>query len=187
MPRKRYVYAESFEELVSEYLELKKNYPSSKFKPLSERSFIRYEIQVVESLINRHHSKSYVVLRGRLELFKLYLEGELEKTVISAPETSVSANPSKDIIIQWNENKNVIISIFSQLKKIHTKKQEPLISNSNEEIAQFLKNYFSVFDKTKTTTIVRTLEDEDKHPKKLDRKVEIILGNPGEIDHLNPE
>jgi hypothetical protein len=74
--------------------------------------------------------------------------------------------------IVWNGQKNVLIDIFYQYKREYTKDKKPIISNSNEEIAHFLKNTFSCFENTKIDTIKTQLNKSDR-PKKAENRLKI--------------
>ncbi len=74
-------------------------------------------------------------------------------------------SPQNRITIQWNGQKNVLADIFRQLKGINNKEGkdgEPLISNSYEEIAVFLKENFSCYIDTELSTILTTLKKGDR-------------------------
>lgn len=79
----------------------------------------------------------------------------------------------------WNGQKNALCDIFRQLKNIHNSKNEPLISNSYDEIAHFLKLNFDCFESNELSTIVGMLKKD--HPKlKQSNKIEIKCLNPEE-------
>jgi len=68
------------------------------------------------------------------------------------------------IKLNWNAQKNVLIDIFRQLKKCKTSTGELILTNSNTEVAIFLKNGFSCFEETKISTIEGVL-DKTARPK----------------------
>lgn len=68
------------------------------------------------------------------------------------------------IKLNWNAQKNVLIDIFRQLKKCKTSTGELILTNSNTEVAIFLKNGFSCFERTKISTIEGVL-DKTARPK----------------------
>jgi len=82
---------------------------------------------------------------------------------------------SNRVIIQWNEQKNVLTDIFRQLKRITNKEGKPIIGNSIEEIALFLRDNFSCFENTKLSTIQYTLKNSefDLNTPKTSRRINI--------------
>ncbi|MES2138899.1 MAG: hypothetical protein V4511_04285 [Bacteroidota bacterium] len=75
------------------------------------------------------------------------------------------AQLNSHVIIKWNEQNNVLIDMIKQLKNIYNKDNEPLIPNSCEEIAVFLKNNFDCFSDTKLSTITTQLKSNNARPK----------------------
>lgn len=76
-----------------------------------------------------------------------------------------SQQTNNNIVIKWNEQSNVLTDIIKQLKTIYNKDSEPLIANSYEEVAVFLKNNFSCFAETKLSTITTQLKNNNNRPK----------------------
>jgi len=67
--------------------------------------------------------------------------------------------------LTWNANHNVLYDLFRQLKNISGKdKTNPLIPNSAEEVALFLKQSFTNFEKTKLSTITTQLKHNKDNP-----------------------
>jgi hypothetical protein len=93
----------------------------------------------------------------------------------SAPETIDSKQNkalSTPIKINWQGQSNSLIYLFRQLKLNFNKDNEPLVSNSYDDLAIFLKENFSCFNDVKITTIVRQLMQPQK-PKKTSKKIEL--------------
>jgi hypothetical protein len=74
--------------------------------------------------------------------------------------------------LDWNGQRNVLIDIFYQYKREYTKDKKPIVSNSNEEIAYFLKNAFTCFENTKVNTIKTQLNKSDR-PKKTEKRIKV--------------
>jgi hypothetical protein len=74
--------------------------------------------------------------------------------------------------LDWNGQRNVLIDIFYQYKRTYTKDKKPVLSNSNEEIAYFLKNAFTCFENTKVDTIKTQLNKSDR-PKKTENRIKV--------------
>lgn len=96
------------------------------------------------------------------------LKGQVLALSLKIGQNSISYQKLK-----WNLNSNLLIDLFYQLKRINTGGNKSLIPNSNADIALFLKNNFSVFDKTKISTIELQLNKTER-PKSKDR---IIIHN----------
>jgi len=89
---------------------------------------------------------------------------EIEKRRNVIDHAEPTPEPQKNgtrIIIQWNEQSNVLTDIFRQLKQLTNKNHEPIVGNSNEEIALFLKENFSCFENTKLSTIQTMLKNTE--------------------------
>ena len=82
---------------------------------------------------------------------------------IANPQSNLMTNNLK---LNWNGNKNVLIDIFYQLKRIKGKDNNFLITNSNEEISQFLKENFDCFANTKLSTIMGQLKSSQRPNKR---------------------
>lgn len=80
----------------------------------------------------------------------------------------------KSFKLNWNGQSNVLIHVFYELKKAKGKANKPLLINTNDEIAVFLKENFTCFEKTKLNTIVSQLKKKEPS-KKSDTKIEIWL------------
>ena len=72
--------------------------------------------------------------------------------------------------LSWNGQNNILIDIFYQLKRINNSKKEPLLPNSNEDIALFLKNNFECFNDTKLSTISGVLKKSER-PLKSEKRI----------------
>lgn len=72
----------------------------------------------------------------------------------------------------WNGQKNALCDIFRQLKNMYNTSNEPLVSNSYDEIAQFLKLNFDCFSNNELSTIVGMLKKE-QHKLKQSHKIQI--------------
>ncbi len=83
----------------------------------------------------------------------------------------VTAAPN--LKLNWQGQSNSLTYLFRQLKTQTNSKGEPLISNSYEEIAEFLKNNFNCYESVKIATIGGQLKKSAK-PKKA-RKVEFFV------------
>lgn len=95
------------------------------------------------------------------------------KELATEPEPIQPPNNNK-IVIQWNENKNVLTDIFRQLKQITNKEGKPVIGNSLDDLAIFLRDNFSCFSNTELSTIHTSLKnrkDDSTTPKKTDRRI----------------
>ena len=97
------------------------------------------------------------------EQYSTYLE------LIKLDKDSQYTNNSS-VKLNWNGQKNVLIDIFYQYKRANTKEKKPILSNTNEEIAYFLKNAFTCFENTKIDTIKTQLNKSDR-PKKTEKRI----------------
>ena len=76
----------------------------------------------------------------------------------------------------FRSQNNVLIDLFKQLKTIYVD-GKPLISNSNLEIATFLKESFTCFEKTKITTIEGVINRNPGMPNgrpRQDKRIELV-------------
>ena len=76
--------------------------------------------------------------------------------------------------LNWNGNNNSICYLFRQLKNFTNEKGLPLIPNTYDEIASFLKENISEFKNMEHSTILRLLNTDEK-PKKATKKIEIYI------------
>ncbi len=76
---------------------------------------------------------------------------------------------NSNIKLKWNGQKKALTDIFKQLKMINNKLNEPLIPNSYEDIAVFLKNNFEIFSSTELSTIQTTLRTNSLPPNTTNR------------------
>ena len=83
-----------------------------------------------------------------------------------------SPAPVNKAKLNWNGDSNILCSILRQLKNSVNGDNQPLIPNSYKEIALFLKENISEYDKVKIATIERLL-NTDEIPKKADKKLVI--------------
>lgn len=92
------------------------------------------------------------------------------------PESEVSNDSIIPALskLQWNGQNNALIYLFRQLKLNNNNDNEPLIANSYEDLAVFLKGNFSCFNDVKVTTIVRQLMKDEK-PKKASKRIELYI------------
>lgn len=132
----------------------------------------RKEIKSKVPIMSQSQGVEYPVNKEMKKYIEKWLEGkEDEPSVgdINRVDTRLNSN----VIIKWNENSNVLTDVFRQLKNIYDKNKEPLIPNSYEELAVFLKNNFSCFSTTKISTIQTQLKNGNTRPKS-DRIIEIV-------------
>jgi hypothetical protein len=87
---------------------------------------------------------------------------------------SLTRQTDSDIKINWQGQSNSLTYLFRQLKNTVNENKEPLISNSYDEIAIFLKNNFLNFEKVKLSTVLGQLKKPQK-PAKAVRKVVIYV------------
>jgi hypothetical protein len=83
-------------------------------------------------------------------------------------------NSSTNKLLNWTGEKEVLSEIFVKLKLATNRDGEPLLTNSYEDIAYFLKRNFAVYHNTEISTIAGTLK---KLPKKIlkDKKDKVTL------------
>lgn len=110
----------------------------------------------------------YIYLEKELKFWENYIEEEEEET---PPGTEFKQK------LTWNGNQNVLYDLFRQLKNIAGKdKTNPLITNSAEEIAIFLKQSFTNCENLKVSTITAQLKNNQYNPNnrpKQGRRIEI--------------
>ena len=182
------IYKASQVEMNSDYNSFKKNYYNKikKYKTLREKfEYISSELKALyyeKIKIDEHYFKStkpedrvnsynliFEVIESLIEFLKeqysIYLE------LIKLDKDSQYTNNSS-IKLDWNGQRNVLIDIFYQYKRTHTKDKKPILSNSNEEIAYFLKNAFTCFENTKVDTIKTQLNKSDR-PKKTENRIKV--------------
>jgi hypothetical protein len=93
----------------------------------------------------------------------------------SEPQQQQNENTIQPLIkINWNGNNNVLSDIFIQLKLMSNQKGESLITNSDNDLAVFLKSNFTCFENTSLATIEKTLSNskQGKRPHK-DKRIDI--------------
>jgi hypothetical protein len=98
---------------------------------------------------------------------------------IENPSMKKSNNASTTPKLIWNGNKNTLIDIFYQLKNMPAMKGNkalPLLDNTYEEIAIFLKENFETFKETKVKTIETVLTKGDQKPTKPNGKISLVRG-----------
>lgn len=93
--------------------------------------------------------------------------------ILNTSNSIIKSNTVK-IKLNWQGQSNTLTYLFRQLKTATNKKGEPLISNSYEDIAQFIQDNFEGFDTVKISTILGQLKKTEK-PQKADKKIEIFL------------
>lgn len=94
------------------------------------------------------------------------------------PSTISIQNPSMEprFKLTWNGDSNTLIHLFKQLKvKPSPKGNETLISNSYEDIAQFLKDNFTCFNSTDLATILRQIQNNKLNPKRNPLKLDELI------------
>jgi len=98
--------------------------------------------------------KSYEKLTNLDEYFKLYNEDTAEKQTYQTMQK-----------LDWNGQQNVLYDLFRQLRNIVGKnKQNPLLTNSIEEIALFLKQSFNNLENVSLSTIASELRNNNAKP-----------------------
>ena len=93
------------------------------------------------------------------------------------PMPEISKEPKHEqnpVKLNWQGQSNSLIHLFRQLKNNHNKARQPLIPNSIEEVALFLKNNFECFEDVKISTIAGQLK-KNTAPKKANKKIELIV------------
>ncbi len=160
---------------------MNKRYKNELEFALDQRARLLQSMQKVENNTNDTHQKPYLpIWQFNVEYFnkkllELYQKIEAKNDIteysefilyqlkeIVDPENidlKISANKIK---LNWKGNNNVLIDIFYQLKRIPTKSKDCLITNSNEELAQFLKESFDCFEDTKLSTITGQLKSSTR-------------------------
>jgi len=113
------------------------------------------------------------IVKSEIEKNKYLLEMENNNNanILNMENTKNSTPlPTQLKKLKWNGQKNILIDIFYQLKKLNNDKSQPLLPNSNEDIALFLKNSFECFDDTEISTIVGVLKKSER-PKKSEKRI----------------
>ena len=99
-----------------------------------------------------------VIKEHNLDRSKLGLEPD---TTPEPPQVQQNENIVQPLVkIRWNAPKNVLTSIFVQLKQMNTNHNSPVIDNSYEDIALFLKTNFDCYQDTEISTITTTLKSQ---------------------------
>lgn len=147
-----------------------------------DRVYSLYQLEGIREAMNsKHKNSSKEALQAFYTAFMELLNSVYnvsERPSIDAPK-EIAPPPSNSPTLIWNGNKNTLIDIFYQLKMMTTKKGGsylPILDNTNEEIADFLKANFAVFKSTTTKTIETTLSRADLRPKKSTGKISLIEG-----------
>lgn len=132
-----------------------------------ELSFQEAQVKELNALGTKRSTTESRILAQAQSLVK-YIETKMGKN-----ESIVNNPQGNSLKIQWNDQKNVLIDLFKQLKTIHGKDKKPLISNSYEDITEFLLNNFSCFDNNARSTILTQLKrkSEIKTGKQIEIKV----------------
>jgi hypothetical protein len=92
-----------------------------------------------------------------LELDKL----GLEPIATPEPPQQQNENITQPLVkIRWNAQNNVLAYILVQLKQMSGKGGKPIIDNSYEDIAVFLKTNFDCYQDTEISTIATTLKSQ---------------------------
>ena len=129
-----------------------------KYKNFLERICIKYndflknKYKPIIDLFNSSHENSNLAISDKNE------------KIVSSTRTK----------IVWKGQSSSLTYLFRQLKNITNQEKQPLIANSYEEIADFLKNNFSVYEKVKYATILGQLKN-NKKPKKAIRTVTVFV------------
>lgn len=162
MPHKLYSTFNSTDEMIKYFDRIFSiHHKSKKLNKLRAQTFIERELENLKIDMSQFKPRSQKFLC--LQSFRFWLQDFSKNLNENKSETinNSTSNVGK-IIINWNEQQNVLASVFSQLKSINGKDNKPVIGNSNEQIAQFLIDSFDVFHGSKLKTVKRLLEDKDK-------------------------
>lgn len=118
-------------------------------------------------------NKIYEKLSGLSKLLKdqinQIVDKPIEKRAILSPEPK---GKTKKLI--WNGQSNTLIHLFYQLKKTNGKDNRPLLNNTIEDIANFLKESFECFENTKVNTIMAQLK-KTAPPQKSTKTIQISI------------
>jgi hypothetical protein len=174
-------YRNLLKELKMEYLPINElmTVRGTPFKDNDYNTFLDYEFDPMDSKEIRKVQKDKESFYSRFEQFFLlfsskiasYFTTEILKFINEQQgKKEVSLTVPEKSLIKWNGNKNVLADIFKQLKRLTDKKTgEPLIANSYEDLAVFLKSNFDVFSETELSTIQTTLKQNSSIPKTTNR------------------
>ncbi|MBK7342489.1 MAG: hypothetical protein IPJ06_04895 [Saprospiraceae bacterium] len=97
-----------------------------------------------------------------------WLESESEGLKDEVAQEQAQITPPK-YLLKWNGTNNGLADIFRQLKGFANKKNKPLLDETNESIALFLKNNFECYRNTKVSTIKNLLERQSSRQKRVIR------------------
>lgn len=137
-----------------------------------------YSLYLLEKIkgnnLNRTHKNSS---KAALQAFYYDFMDLMNESYNLSKEQQV--NPNNKLKLIWNGNKNTLIDIFYQLRNMPSMKGSnnfPLLDNTYEEIAIFLKENFDIFRDTKIKTIEDVLTKESQKPKKPNSKITLKKG-----------
>ncbi len=100
--------------------------------------------------------------------------GELNPIPKETAKPNLKTISSHRVKLNWQGQSNTLTFLFRQLKVNVNPKGESLVSNSYDEVAQFLKDNFEGYENVKLSTIVGQLKKTDK-PKKANKKIELYV------------
>ncbi len=106
-------------------------------------------------------------------LAKRFVEKKHSEVLSESDIENISKNNNK-IKLNWQGQSNSLAYLFRQLKIATNKKNEPLITNSYEDIASFIKDNFEGFDDIKLSTLITQLRKNSK-PQKANKKIELLI------------
>ena len=104
-----------------------------------------------------------------------WLKSESEEVEDEGAHDQAQITPPR-YLLKWNGTNNGLADIFRQLKGFVNKKHKPLLDETNESIALFLKNNFECFRDTKVSTIKNLLERKSSRPIKSDSNIHLTHG-----------
>jgi len=158
-------------------VEIERNYNESIDK--NEDENILVEIGFIDALIPKHkilcepktdtgawRKPSEIIANKKFVKWLSERKKELTNDDEPQNQTNETLQHTK---LTWNGQKNVLTDIFYQLKRTYNNKQEPLLPNSNEDIALFLKNNFECFSDTAISTIIGMLKTKER-PRKTEKR-----------------
>jgi hypothetical protein len=108
------------------------------------------------------------------EKHKPFYEKYIEELLPSLNEAEKKITSTHRTKLNWQGQSNSLAYLFRQLKVFTNKKGEPLISNSYEDIALFMRENFTCFEDVEISTIAGMLKKTSK-PMKADKKIDLYV------------
>jgi hypothetical protein len=154
-------------EVVKIYLDVvesQKLFPETEF---DLRDCLYEKVETLEKTVTQTpgNTPESALLQNKIQVFTAVINAINQRYFLDCPEFQNGQTFENRVKLKWNGDKKALYQDIRELKRKNGKNGLPVLSNSYEEIAQFLRQNVEGFDNTTISTVLGALKKNDP-PKK---------------------